>query len=247
MGYRKLELPEHDDRQHRRMTATGSPGPKITLNADAITEIAFPCFYVDEAEVSRAYPHDRDHHDHMGWPNAGKPDKSCQAFLGSPKPGGWCWPEKYLDPDKLIPIDLLEEGYESYYMYIDRKWLADISLSIDPTADYAIRYAVYPYIVEGYVNDDQPWVIRFEIDTREIYNIAASFAEQSKASSSIEDEINSIIAYVESYAQKREFPYTVFADRTIFNPSRAAAMTERKALFTGIMEMMPTVQSQELL
>lgn len=138
MGYRKLELPKHDDRVHRRVKATGSAGPIIEIDARAIKKVAFPCFYVDDPLVEKAIPHKRDHHDHKGWPNARSVDHSCQAIYY--KNAHWDHkPEPYVDPNRLIPIDLIEEGYEKYSLECD--------------------YGVF----DGGVDPEQPWVIRFSL------------------------------------------------------------------------------------
>lgn len=120
MGYRKLEPPQHDERQHRRVDATGSPGPVIVVNSGATSKLAFPCFYVDDPEADRLVPHDRDHHDHVGWPRADKADRSCQSALAKPGRCGARHPHAYIDPKHLIPIMLEDEGYETFSLVTEK-------------------------------------------------------------------------------------------------------------------------------
>lgn len=139
MGYRKLEHPKPEPR--RSVDVTGSPGPVITVYSRGEANVAFPCFYVDEPDFDRLVPHDRPMHDHVGWPKPDRPDRSCQTFIDPKKGCGPVHPRMYLDPRRLIPIDLVgEDLYEDYTLQVG-------ALS-----------------VAGRVCEDEPHVIRFRFD-----------------------------------------------------------------------------------
>ena len=67
---------------------------------------SLPCFYLDvEKPIDW---HDRDFHNHIGWPQPTRPDASCQRNQFLPPPIF-----EYIDMDKAIPIHFFGQ-YEGY-------------------------------------------------------------------------------------------------------------------------------------
>ena len=94
-----------------------------------------------------AHLHDRHWHDHVGWPSPEHPDHICQ--IGAPQPYDAKWAAKHhlapfeflLDPHNLIPIHLIEEGYNVFSVSWreDEDDMPSMSVSIDPEDDWIIR------------------------------------------------------------------------------------------------------------
>lgn len=136
MGYRTFESKPKPPR--RTMQKTATPYRVYAHNGSEMT-LAIPCFYQVAHEPIRMKPHDRPMHDHMGWPDPRRRDRSCQLYEPyeagfPPEPthtglGGHPPVRKLLDATRLVPIHLNSE-YESgegsgIATYIDRGDLLD--------------------------------------------------------------------------------------------------------------------------
>lgn len=92
MGYRLPDNCRHSPYKCLHDTATQSI---INIDNGSISRISIPCFY------SYEHHHDKNKHDHFGWPSPGHRDKSCQL------------PPGYDHVLVLKEIDLPAEGYTS--------------------------------------------------------------------------------------------------------------------------------------
>lgn len=115
MGYRTFQTEPHPKRRNMQVTTT--PG-KVYVHNGCDAYLAIPCFYQEAHEAQRVRLHDRAMHDHMGWPDPMRKDRSCQIY--EPMEAGWQEPDhtvmgghpithRYVDGTKLVPIHLLEE------------------------------------------------------------------------------------------------------------------------------------------
>lgn len=149
MGYRALKPRPHEPRR----TATDIATPvKLFIHNGALSEFAFPCWYLEVEPPVPAAHHDRDLHDHCGWPEPMRPDHSCQLWI--PEPGhhvhGWqeCFPfaRHYLNFKKIAPIHLRSE-YEGY-TGVDVHWIDEHEgIEITP-----------------YIDEKEDWVVRADVD-----------------------------------------------------------------------------------
>lgn len=155
MGYRTFPTEPHPKRRNMQVTTT--PG-KIYIANGSTAEVAIPCFYQEAHEAQRVRLHDRAMHDHMGWPDPHRKDRSCQIY--EPMEAGWQEPDhtvmgghpithRYVDGTKLVPIHLLDE-YPTAKVVVDLEDAgrdrenANISIvgSIDKDQDWIIRLTV---------------------------------------------------------------------------------------------------------
>lgn len=109
----------------------------------ATMKIAFGCFYLKH--------HDKDLHDHYGWPHSGHVDRSCQQDpFDDPAP--WVPEHMNRDFDKLEPIDLEGEGYDSVFVTFDDQEIAEATTvvqepyAVDPPEPNVIRLKVTPML-----------------------------------------------------------------------------------------------------
>lgn len=92
-----------------------APHTRISVDNGTVCRISLPCFYWYKDEYQPN--HDRDAHDHAGWPSPDHPDDSCQ-------------PGHYHDSSWVMrPINLIEEGYTSIQVGFDQKYEDDIHIS----------------------------------------------------------------------------------------------------------------------
>lgn len=148
MGYR---IKEHKPKPPRRdVQGTTSPSTVFVQNGTTF-EYAIPCWYLIAEEPVRAHCHSRQHHDHVGWPSPTKPDHicqdwelahSCHAHDSGHHHHDHC--HRYLDMEKLKPIHLSDEGYES------------VDVAFDDAPD--------GLTATGYIDEDRDWVVRVTID-----------------------------------------------------------------------------------
>lgn len=157
MGYRTFQTEPHPKR--RNMQATSTPG-KIYMHNGCTADLAIPCFYQEAHEAQRVHPHDRAMHDHMGWPDPMRKDRSCQIY--EPMEAGWHEPDhtvmgghpithRYVDGTKLIPIHLSTD-YEG-------GGNTDIHLFDTYTEKEADKCNVS---CATWVDGDKDWIVRVE-------------------------------------------------------------------------------------
>lgn len=150
MGYRTFE---HKPKPKRRtMQKTVTPH-RVYMQNGTTAIMAIPCFYQIAHEPIRMKPHNRPMHDHMGWPDPRRRDRSCQLYepyeAGYPpepehtRMGGRPPVRKLLDAKRLIPIHLSSdyEGYTKFKVYIEQP--------AGPEGIWA----------EAKISEDQDWVV----------------------------------------------------------------------------------------
>lgn len=111
--------------KHRSMQDLATPGTVLAHNGQSV-DLAIPCYYMEIHPPVPARPHDRIRHDMLGWPWPNKPDQCCQEWdfdrhCCRRTPHMKCCPprcEHFLDMRKLIPIHLIDEGYESVDVFV---------------------------------------------------------------------------------------------------------------------------------
>ena len=121
MAYRKKE---HDRHHHERDLYAPTTPSDIVVTNGGTTRVAFPCWYYlpDEWPHHPCHHHMQDH-DHHGWPNPDRPDWSCQIPDEVPYPHHhhrW-----FVDLDHLIPINLVDEGYEYVDVSFDTSYIPE--------------------------------------------------------------------------------------------------------------------------
>lgn len=150
MGYRKLEHHHHPPRRNVQDTAT--PG-KIIIQNGATGYFAFPCWYLLIPRPIPWTPHDRPHHDHIGWPGPRHPDHSCQdhdfhigACTHHDGVHGCDGHKAYLDQRRVYPIHLLKEGYTE----------VEVALEDQPEG----------LTVSGHIDEKEDWTVRVDVDAQ---------------------------------------------------------------------------------
>lgn len=158
MAYRQLKPPK---REHRVLKDTATPNVTLVQNG-ATAHLAVPCWYVEVREPFHPDLHDRNLHDHLGWPDPMRVDRSCQnAYHVTPHLydhalHGWHHIGWYLDQANVSPIHLRQEGYEKVEVVFSEK-IAGLEASgfisghapEDPKDqdwgdDWVIRYSICP-------------------------------------------------------------------------------------------------------
>lgn len=156
MGYRTFQTEPHPKRRNMQVTTT--PG-KIYVANGCTAEVAIPCFYQEAHEAQRVRLHDRAAHDHAGWPDPHRKDRSCQIY--EPMEAGWQEPDhtamgghpithRYVDGTKLVPIHLLEEYPK-----------AEIKVGLEKAASTRSQSTIN---LTGKVDEDKDWIIRLHVD-----------------------------------------------------------------------------------
>lgn len=148
MAYRLHEPKRHEPR--RTIVDTATP-LKLYMHNGTVSNFAFPCWYQEIYPPVPAVLHNRDLHDHFGWPSPTRPDRSCQLWI--PEEGHCihgmqeCHPHcrHYIDFRKVRPIHLLSEyeGYDKAFV----RWVKepngiDYQAYIDPEEDWVVRLVV---------------------------------------------------------------------------------------------------------
>lgn len=174
MGYRTFE---HKPKPPRRTMQKTTTPHRVYLHNGTDADLAIPCFYQIAHEPIRMKPHNRPMHDHMGWPDPRRKDRSCQLYepyeAGYPpepkhtRMGGHPPVRKLLDVKRLIPIHLLSdyEGYTKAHVAlvkaddgeIPEKVLA--KASIDQTDDWIVHVQFKSYLI----NMTEPEKYRFAV------------------------------------------------------------------------------------
>jgi len=144
MAYRTLKKPK---RQRRVMQATATENMVFVKNG-ATANLAIPCWYHEVKHPQHTHVHDREWHDHRGWPNPDHPDRSCQDAYHIKHPPfkydcerkGWHHAGRYLDLSKCFPIHLTEEGYEDVSIFFE-PFVPGLKAvgKIDPEEDHVVR------------------------------------------------------------------------------------------------------------
>lgn len=121
MSYRVHEEKPHV--QSRTIQETATP-MHFYIQEGSKGHFAIPCWYVETKPPDKAHFHNREKHDHYGWPGPDHPDHICQHYhyhwhthdncgvcgLGHKRCHRQC--KDYLDMRKVFPIHLRDEGYD---------------------------------------------------------------------------------------------------------------------------------------
>lgn len=182
MAYRQIEQHHH----HHNRTAQKLVTPaRFYITNGSTFDLGLPCWYREIHPPIRARHHCRDWHDHVGQPDPMHPDHVCQDYdfasvhchqpehpEHGPRPGHH--PPPYaphhhdihrhafnrIDMAKLIPIHLLEEGYE--------------------TVEVAFQPKISGLTAEAYIDEADDWVIRVhfvaQVDMEDFKPMSTKFA-----------------------------------------------------------------------
>lgn len=148
MGYRGLKLPP---KRPKRFVNNGSNKTQIFVANGTLVSYAFPCWYCEKPQLIRAWHH-MDAHDHYGWPDPRRPDKSCQIYKH---------PYDDACDDKIFPIHLTEEGYDSVsVMFLNAPEGLTGEATIDEHDDWVIRVSFNADVDEA---TEEPVFVPFSI------------------------------------------------------------------------------------
>lgn len=146
MGYRQVKK----EKPIRRVLQDTTTRNRTYIQNGATAHLAIPCWYMPIDRPQHTHVHDREWHDHIGWPDPTHPDESSQdayvlrspSFTYDPEEIDWNHVHRYLDMSKTIPIHLKQEGYTSVEVAFAKKVEGlEASGSID---DYIIRFNINP-------------------------------------------------------------------------------------------------------
>lgn len=178
MAYRKIEKPK----PIRRVLQDTTTVNRTYVQNGATAHLAIPCWYMPLDRPQHTHVHDREWHDHIGWPNPDSPDNSSQDayVLRSPSfaydfsEQGWNRVRRYLDMSKTIPIHLKEEGYTNVEVAFSRN--IDGLTADGYIEDYIIRFNLNP-MCDSAVNRDieVPYTVFItgRVNGRSVRDIAA--------------------------------------------------------------------------
>lgn len=180
MAYRKMPPPPKPAR--RTMQKVSTPH-RVYMHNGQIANLAIPCWYQEIHRPERVHIHDRKFHDHVGWPEPRRVDRSCQSthhmdihrmggqmwWPGDPvdslytdEPGGWHWPHILLDPACCFPIHLTEEGYDHVKVLLGAEG-ATASGWIDDDDDWIVRVMFTADAEDSQEPFTEPTVIPFSV------------------------------------------------------------------------------------
>lgn len=151
MAYRRIEKKKPIKRVLQDMTTKNL----TYVQNGATAHLAIPCWYQEIRHPQHTHVHDREWHDHIGWPNPTRPDESSQdAYLlrDGALPyrydyaeEGWDHAGRYLDMSEMHPIHLLKEGYTTVEVaFVDPPQGLSATGSIRQEDDWVVRFSVNP-------------------------------------------------------------------------------------------------------
>ena len=151
MTYR---MKEHRHPVPQRSAVDITTPVKLYVHNGTISNFAFPCWYQEVLPPVPAIRHNRELHDHHGWPNPTHPDHICQLWI--PEKGhcihgfSECKPhcKHFIDYKKVHPIHLLSE-YEGYDPH-------PIIAFANEDSDDKIR-------IYGEIDEVEDWVVRLNV------------------------------------------------------------------------------------
>lgn len=167
MAYRQIERKRPIKRVLQDMTTRN----RTFVQNGATAYLAVPCWYQEIRRPQHTHLHDREWHDHIGWPDPARPDASSQdAYLlkrGSlpyrydDAEEGWNHPGRYLDMSTMTPIHLRAEGYSEVEVAFDSP-PAGLTGSgeIDADDDWVVRFLLHPMCRDAVSEDvDVPYSV----------------------------------------------------------------------------------------
>lgn len=181
MGYRKIEKKKPIKRVLQDVTTQN----RTFIQNGAHAHIAIPCWYMEIRHPQHTYIHDREWHDHIGWPTPTNPDHSSQDayhIKGAPYQydtarGGWRNIFRYLDMSQCHPIHLLKEGYKTVEIaFANKPEGLNASGYIDPNQDWVVRFDINPMCDSAIEEDiDVPYTVfvNGNFGTRKVRDVVA--------------------------------------------------------------------------
>lgn len=149
MAYRRIKK----EKPIRRVLQDMTTKNRTFVQNGATAYLAVPCWYQEIRHPQHTHVHDREWHDHIGWPNPHFPDRSSQAAYAMGKrlytydydKEGWTHPGRYLDLSIMHPIHLRKEGYDSVEVaFVDPPSGLSASGYIDTKDDWVVRFLIKP-------------------------------------------------------------------------------------------------------
>lgn len=162
MGYRKIEKPKPIRRVLQDMTTKNM----TYVQNGATAYLAVPCWYMEVRHPQHTHLHDREWHDHIGWPSPTRPDHSSQAayaLKNTPymyertteyNDEGWVHPDRYIDMSMMHPIHLAKEGYTDVEVaFVNPPEGLSAYGHIDDRDDWVVRFMLNPMCSEAFEKD----------------------------------------------------------------------------------------------
>lgn len=149
MAYRQIEK----KKPIRRVLQDTTTKNRTLIQNGATAYLAIPCWYYEVRHPQHTHVHDREWHDHIGWPRPDRIDMSSQDAYAIGKHlyapydwprHGWRIPHRYLDMSNAYPIHLRKEGYSNVEVTF-----------VDPPSGLK---------AEGYIDQEDDWVVRFMVN-----------------------------------------------------------------------------------
>lgn len=146
MGYRQID---RTPKPPSRNVVKASTPSSIIMDNGTVFHIAYPCWYLEVEPATPAIRHSRAMHDHLGWPNPGHPDNSCQDsdFANACRTDGSDCRKKpcldLMDMRNTSPIHLLAEGYANVTVELEDE-IEGLAIEgwIDETDDWNVYVAM---------------------------------------------------------------------------------------------------------
>lgn len=158
MAYRKIDKPKRTHRVLQDITTKNVTPVQNGVTAD----LAIPCWYMEIRHPQHTHLHDREWHDHIGWPDPVRPDESSQdaymlrwaPFSYDKQQEGWIHPGRYIDMSNMHPIHLIKEGYDTVDVVFDKE-IDGLSASghIDTKEDWVVRFLLHPMCPDAIKED----------------------------------------------------------------------------------------------
>ncbi len=155
MAYRQIERKKTN---HRVLQDFATKNVTMVQNG-ATAYLAIPCWYMEVRHPQHTHLHDREWHDHIGWPDPKRPDHSCQnayalrhgtPYVYDEEEAGWHHIGRYLDMSSMFPIHLREEGYSDIDVaFANPPEGLDGHGYIDPDDDWVARFVIHPMCPEA--------------------------------------------------------------------------------------------------
>jgi len=157
----------HHEHRHQPSTVKDitSPGDFIVTNG-ASGVMGYPCFYYIMRPPAKGYKHNKNLHNHLGWPSPSFPDQSCQehifdthihldkehemsVFYGQHHAAV----RNYIDMNQCVPIKLRDEGYSA--------------TSVDISADHIIQDGTFAITCSGIIDPEEQHVVKVFFDVKD--------------------------------------------------------------------------------
>lgn len=158
MAYRQIKK----ERQIHRVFQDTTTRNKTFIQNGATAYLAIPCWYQEIRHPQHTHVHDREWHDHIGWPSPDNPDNSSQAsyaigrtlYSYDSERQGWVHPGRYLDMSTMFPIHLIQEGYTNVEVaFVNPPEGLNAKGYLDPDSDWVVRFLINP-MCESAITED---------------------------------------------------------------------------------------------